>query len=59
MGGNGLIVRFGEVMPMRLGRLQRRAGRSQRIGIDVVAGWADDQLNSGKKISSELIVARG
>jgi hypothetical protein len=28
MGGNGLIVSFGEVMPMRLGRLQRQSRRA-------------------------------
>ena len=30
MGGNGLIVSFGEVMPMRLGRLQRQNRRAFR-----------------------------
>jgi hypothetical protein len=28
MGGNGLIVSFGKVMPMRLGRLQRQSRRA-------------------------------
>ena len=28
MGGNGLIVSFGAVMPMRLGRLQRQSRRA-------------------------------
>ena len=38
MGGNGLIVSFGEVMPMRLGRLQLQ---SRRAFCDGTVGRSD------------------
>src|SRR5215831_5877844 len=45
MGGNGLIVSFGEVMPMRLGRLQRQSRRAfwgsaaPEVSTSELAGW--------------------
>jgi hypothetical protein len=45
MGGNGLIVRFGEVMPMCLGRLQRQSRRAfwasgaPEVSTSELAGW--------------------
>jgi hypothetical protein len=44
MGGNGLIVSFGEVMPMRLGRLQRQsrpfwASAAPEVSTSELAGW--------------------
>src|SRR5262245_33632140 len=45
MGGNGLIVSFGEVMPMPLGRLQRQSRRAFRaspaleVSTSELAGW--------------------
>ena len=47
MGGNGVIVGFGEimVMPMRLGRLQRQSRRAFRasaapeVSTSELAGW--------------------
>src|SRR5262249_42520356 len=45
MGGNGLIVSFGEVVPMRLGRLQRQSRRAfwasaaPEVSTSELAGW--------------------
>src|SRR5262245_56250646 len=45
MGGNGLIVSFGEVMPMRRGRLQRQSRRAfwasaaPEVSTSELAGW--------------------
>jgi hypothetical protein len=45
MGGNGFIVSFGEVMPMRLGRLQRQSRRAfwasaaPEVSTSELAGW--------------------
>jgi hypothetical protein len=45
MGGNGLIVSFGEVMPMRRGRLQRQSRRAfwasaaPEVPTSELAGW--------------------
>jgi hypothetical protein len=45
MGGNGLIVSFGEVMPMRLDRLQRQsrgafwANAAPEVSTSELAGW--------------------
>src|SRR5262245_56998098 len=45
MGGNGLIVSFGEIMPMRLGRLQRQSRRAfwasaaPEVSTSELAGW--------------------
>src|SRR5262249_1133326 len=45
MGGNGLIVSFGEAMPMRRGRLQRQSRRAfwasavPEVSTSELAGW--------------------
>ena len=64
MGGNGLIVSFGEVMPMRLGRLQRQSRRAfwasaaPEVSTSELAGWVLGETDASRKTRA-LTLATG